>query len=174
MLTAPLKRKRYGHCKPGNVEMSAEFDSTSCYTKGMKVLFVCHQNVGRSQMAKAFYNTITGSHDADAAGTVVHEPGQTLQERKRSSSSKNFFVLDAMAEKGIDISQATRQPLVRKKSDAYDLIVSMENKKDTPRWLLESPKYTFWDVPDPRGQELERTREIRDDIEARVAGLLRS
>ena len=140
----------------------------------MKVLFVCHQNVGRSQMAKAFYNTLTGSHDADAAGTVVHEQGQTLQERKRTSSSKNFFVLDAMAEKGIDISQATREQLTREKLSNFNLVVSMESKKETPQWLLESPKYIFWDVPDPRGQELERTREIRDDIEARVTDLLRS
>jgi arsenate reductase (thioredoxin) len=113
-----------------------------------------------------------GSHDADAAGTAVKEPGQTLLERKRTSLSKNFFVLDVMKEEGIDMSQATREQLTADKVTQADLVVSMENKADTPAWLLASPKYIFWDVPDPRGQEIERTREIRDDIKGRVTDLL--
>lgn len=138
----------------------------------MKVLFVCHQNVGRSQMAKAFYNSLTNSRDADAAGTIVKDLGQTLLERKQTSSSKNFFVLDVMQEAGIDMSQATREQLTESKAGLADLVVSMETIKDTPEWLMKSPKYTYWDVPDPRGQDLKRTREIRDDIKALVIGLI--
>jgi len=138
----------------------------------MKILFVCKQNVGRSQMAKAFYNQLTSSDDADAAGVVVNEPGQTLLERKATSSSKNFFVLDVMNEKGIDMSTFVRQPLSEDALSKYDRIISMALKEDTPTWLLESPKYTYWDVTDPRGQNSERTREVRDEIEARVRSLI--
>jgi hypothetical protein len=92
-------------------------------------------------MAKAFYNQRTHSYDADAAGTHVAEVGQTLLERKATSSSKNFFVLDVM--------------------------------KDTPQWLLESPKYVYWDVKDPRGQNYETTAQVRDDIRRRVQQLIK-
>ena len=34
-------------------------------------------------------------------------------------------------------------------------------------------RYEEWDVPDPAGQDLEAVREIRDDVQARVATLLR-
>ena len=137
----------------------------------MKVLFVCKQNVGWSQMAKAFYNDLTHSQDADAAGTTVHEPGQTLLEGKAASESKNFFVLDVMKERGIDISCYIRHPLNESSLTKYDKVISMAPKADTPPWLLESPKYVYWDVTDPRGQDLARTREVRDEIEAWVRSL---
>ena len=126
----------------------------------MKVLFVCRQNVGRSQMAKAIYNSVTKTHDADAAGTHVLEPGQTLLERKAVSTSKNFFVLDVMKEIGIDISNYTRTPLSEELVNDYDVVVSMVDEDDTPQWLLKSPKYTHWDVKDPRGQDFATTAEV--------------
>lgn len=138
----------------------------------MKVLFVCRQNVGRSQMAKAFYNELTHSHDAGAAGTHVLEPGQTILERKATSTSKNFFVLDVMKDAGIDISNYTRQPLDRRDLSKFDVIVSMANKDDTPNWLLISPKYQYWDVKDPRGQDYAITAQVRDDIKSRVQSLI--
>lgn len=138
----------------------------------MKVLFVCRQNVGRSQMAKAFYNSLTNSHDADAAGTQVSEPGQTLLERKAVSTSKNFFVLDVMNEMGIDMSSDRRSPLTKDALENYDLIVSMANESDAPEWLLSSPKYIHWDVADPRGQDYKNTAKVRDEIKARVKNLI--
>ena len=138
----------------------------------MKVLFVCRQNVGRSQTAKAFYNELSQTHNADAAGTHVEEAGQTLQQRKDTSSSKNFFLFDAMNEAGIDISQYTRRPIAPEMLNKYDLIVSMVSKSDTPEWLLDSPKYVYWDVKDPRGQDLPTTVQVRDDIKEKVQKLL--
>jgi len=35
----------------------------------MKVLFICKNNQFRSQMAASMYNKITGTNDADSAGT---------------------------------------------------------------------------------------------------------
>jgi arsenate reductase len=138
----------------------------------MKVLFVCRQNVGRSQMAKAFYNKLTRTLDAGAAGTHVEESGQTLQERKDTSASKNFYLFEAMDDAGLDISRFTRTPLTEEMAKNYDLIVSMASKTDTPEWLLDSPKYVHWDVKDPRGQDLPTTIEVRDHIKARVQELL--
>ena len=138
----------------------------------MKILFVCQQNVGRSQIAKAFYNKLTHSQSADSAGTHVHEPGQTIRERKAASASKNFYVLDVMRDVGIDMSDYKRQPLDEQHLSNYDMVVSMADKKDTPGWLLRSPKYRYWDVTDPRGQDYEFTAKVRDDIKARVQSLI--
>ena len=138
----------------------------------MKILFVCRQNVGRSQMAKAFYNILSKTNDADAAGTHVIERGQTLLERKATSESKNFFVIDVMKDAGLDIAAFTRHPLEESVLDKYDRIISMANEADTPKWLLKSPKYTHWDVKDPRGQDYETTAKVRDDIKLKVSELI--
>ncbi|MEO5691430.1 MAG: low molecular weight phosphatase family protein [Candidatus Saccharimonadales bacterium] len=138
----------------------------------MKVLFVCRQNVGRSQMAKAFYNKLTKSHDAEAAGTHVSESGQTLLEQKYVSISKNFFVLDVMNDLGIDMSNNARTQLADDATEKYNLIVAMTNEDDTPAWLKKSPKYVHWDVADPRGQDYENTAKVRDRIKALVQNLI--
>jgi protein-tyrosine-phosphatase len=124
-------------------------------------------------MAKAFYNRITNSHDAEAAGTNVKEPDQTLQERKDTGSSHNFFVLDVMQEKGIDLSQAKRLQLTEAMLAHYDLVVSMARKDESPSWLLTSPRYIYWDIKDPRGQNLVVTAKVRDQIEIKVNALLK-
>jgi protein-tyrosine-phosphatase len=123
-------------------------------------------------MAKAFYNHLSRTNDAAAAGTHVDLPGQTLQDRKDASLSKNFFLFEAMDDAGIDISRYTRTPLSEDMLDKYGLIVSMAKPADTPEWLLKSPKYVFWDVKDPRGQDLQTTKEVRDEIKARIENLL--
>ena len=138
----------------------------------MKVLFVCRQNVGRSQMAKAIYNKITKSNDASSAGTHVLEVGQTLSERKKVSASKNFFVLDVMNDIGIDMSHYKRFALDKALLGQYDLIISMAKKDDTPEWLLDDPNYRFWDVADPRGMNYVKTSEVRDEITRRVNELI--
>jgi len=138
----------------------------------MKVLFICHYNVGRSQMAKAFYNQFINSNDAEAAGTDVKEQGQTLQERKNTSSSSHFFVIDVMKEIGIDISQARRLQLTAGMLDEYDSVISMAERSESPSWLLNSPKYVYWDIKDPRGQSFEITAKARDEIKAKVNELL--
>lgn len=46
--------------------------------KDAKVLFVCRANMGRSQIAKGFYNSISGLENADSAGIMVdteYHPG---------------------------------------------------------------------------------------------------
>jgi arsenate reductase len=140
----------------------------------MKVLFVCRQNVGRSQMAKAFYNTITRSDHASAAGTHVIEVGQTLQGRKVASTSKNFFVLDVMKDVGIDMSNYQRNALVQSDLVKFDLVVNMANENDVPEWLLESPKYMHWNIKDSRGQDYAFTAAVRDEVKSRVEALIAS
>ncbi len=119
-------------------------------------------------MAEAFYNQLTNSNNASSAGTHVEQEGQTLEERKRTSPSKNFFLFDVMDEVGLDVSKCTRTPLTESMVDAYDVIVGMGKKEDAPEWLLHSKKYVQWHVTDPRNQDYTTTVRIRDDIKAKV------
>jgi protein-tyrosine-phosphatase len=123
-------------------------------------------------MAKAFYNHYTHSNNADAAGTEVKETGQTLLERKATSSSKNFFVLDVMNDLGIDMGSAMRNLLSEASLSTYDKVISMEDKEHSPSWLLSSPNYVFWDVSDTRGQDYKVTERIRDEIKQKVIDLI--
>lgn len=137
----------------------------------MKVLFVCRGNVGRSQMATAFYNKLSSTHDADSAGTHVEKPGQSLLERKQERNGQSF-VIDAMADTGIDISHAVRTQLTRDMVEKYDLVINMSGKLYTPKWLAEMPNYTYWKVTDPAGRNLKVTITARNIIKQKVTDLL--
>ena len=125
-------------------------------------------------MAKAYYNFFTKTQDAESAGTHVKEVGQTLIERKTASDSQNFFVLDVMKDDGIDISDYVRNQLTEDQLAEYDAVVSMASETDAPEWLLTSPKYVFWDVKDPRGQDYATTKAVRDEIKQRVEDFISS
>ena len=140
----------------------------------MKILFVCHSNIGRSQMAKAFYNRLTDTEDADAAGTSVKEIGQTLLGRKQTSTSKNFYLLDVMNDIGYDISDAKREPLDQSMLNKYEWVINMASPHLSPEWLKEANNYVYWDVKDPRGQDYETTAHVRDDIFQRVERLVQT
>lgn len=137
----------------------------------MKVLFVCWANVGRSQMAEAFYNHLTNSQNADSAGTEVEDPGETLGERKKRRGGT--FVIEAMAEEGIDITSHKKTQLTEEMLSKYDTIVCMAQPEYTPVWLSDSPKFIRWDVEDPGGKGLEETIIARDAVKAKVIDFIK-
>ncbi len=70
----------------------------------MKVLFVCVANVGRSQMAEAFFNRLS-DHQATSTGSRVgHKEGQTLKERSiepEASSTPGNMLKIMLEEEGL-------------------------------------------------------------------------
>ena len=140
----------------------------------MKVLFVCHYNVGRSQMGAAIYNKLTGGQDADSAGTEVDKPGQTLAQRKleHAEETKHLYTFDVMKEVGIDVSGNIRTRLSEAMLTGYDKVVNMAEPENTPDWLSKAPGYEYWPVPDPGGISYDLTKQARDDIKIRVKNLI--
>ncbi len=116
-----------------------------------RVLFVCVQNAGRSQIAQALYERrggearSAGSHPADA----VHE-----------------VVVDALEEVGIDVSGRTPKALTRDDVDWADLVVTMGCGDACP--VIPGKQYVDWNLADPAGLCLEDVRELRATIEQRV------
>ena len=122
------------------------------------VLFVCVHNAGRSQMAAGYLAAMSGgSIDVRSAGS---EPAESL----------NPVAVEAMAEEGIDITAAVPTILRAEQIRASDVVITMGCGDTCP--VFPGKRYEDWDLDDPAGQPLADVRRIRDDIKARVTGLL--
>ena len=126
-----------------------------------KVIFACVHNAGRSQMAAAWFNQLADPAKAVAisAGT---EPGQRVHPE----------VQKAMAELGIDLSNAKPQLLTDSLASDARLLVTMGCGEACP--YVPGLARDDWPLADPKGPPVERVREIRDDIKTRVQSLLNS
>ena len=131
----------------------------------MKVLFICRANVGRSQAAMEFYNQLAPGQGA-SAGTIVDAPGETLKERPGA-----IPIIIVMREYSMDMSDNTRTQLTETMLDDYEKLVVMAEPETVPEWLANNPKTVIWNIEDPKGQSLEKTREIATQIKARVEEL---
>lgn len=125
-----------------------------------KVLFVCVENAGRSQMAEAFANHYgKGKVVASSAGVML-------------ADRVNPVVVEVMKEKGIDISMNKPRLLTTNMAEEADQIITMgcSVEKFCPAPLLKN--VIDWGLEDPKGKPIEKLREIRDEIERRVKKLL--
>jgi arsenate reductase len=123
------------------------------------VIFACVHNAGRSQMAAAFFKLLADPSKAQAisAGT---DPGPRVHPE----------VVTAMQEKGIDVSHAKPQRLTTELATGAQLLVTMGCGDACP--VVPGLARDEWPLSDPKGQSVERVREIRDDVERRVRDLL--
>lgn len=119
-----------------------------------RVLFVCVQNAGRSQLAQALYERRGG--EARSAGS---QPADEIHQA----------VVEALEEIGVDVSQRKPHGLTRDDVEWADLVVTMGCGDACP--VLPGKRYVDWNLPDPAGLCLEEVRELRDVIDARVAEL---
>jgi len=122
-----------------------------------RVLFVCKQNAGRSQMSQAlFERAANGRHQARSAGT-------------RPAEHVHAVVVDVMREQGIDLSARRPQKLTDDLGQWADVVVTMGCGDDCP--YIPGKKYIDWDLLDPDGKSVGEVRAIRNDINARVRQL---
>jgi arsenate reductase (thioredoxin) len=124
----------------------------------VNVLFLCIGNAGRSQMAQAFLER-AGGHEVRSAGS-------------RAEAALHPEVLEVMRELGYDLSGRTPRQLEPEADAAWaDVVVTMGCGDVCP--VLPGTSYVDWGLEDPAGQPLGRVREIRDEIQQRVAELVR-
>jgi len=123
-----------------------------------RVLFVCVQNAGRSQMAAAFLNRLSdGRALGESAGT-------------RPAPSVHPEVVAVMLEVGIDLSDVRPRALTPELGASATRVITMGcAEEDCPVFAVPVED---WLLPDPAGLPISAVREIRDEIERRVRGLL--
>jgi arsenate reductase len=126
-----------------------------------RVVFACRHNAGRSQMAAAFFarDADPGRAEAVSAGTT---PGTHVHPE----------VATVMAEVGIDLGGARPRRLTPELAAGASLLVTMGCGEECP--YLPGVEVQDWPLEDPKGQPLDRVREIRDDVQRRVGALLAS
>jgi arsenate reductase (thioredoxin) len=119
-----------------------------------RVLFVCVQNAGRSQIARALYEARGG--EARSAGSAPADEVHPV-------------VVEALEELDIDI--AHRKPHKLDEDDVRwaDLVVTMGCGDACP--VLPGKHYVDWNLADPAGLCLDEVRELRNEIARRVADL---
>ncbi len=123
-------------------------------------------------MAEAFFNNLKTGHIGISAGIKLSGEPKSLEDLL----PKTQEVIDAMREKGIDVSRLTRKQLTEDLSLAADRIVVLieDNECEIPSYVLANRNFEQWPIPDPKGQDLEFTRRIRDQINERVKKLVES
>ncbi len=124
----------------------------------MNVLFVCVGNAGRSQMSEALFSRAAqGRHEARSAGT---QPAEHLHPE----------VIEAMRELGVDLADRVPRRLDLADAEWADVVVTMGCGDACP--VILGKRYLDWNLEDPKGKPIERVREVRDEISARVEQLL--
>ena len=122
------------------------------------VLFVCVHNAGRSQMAAGYLQHLAGDRvEVRSAGSM---PGNQV----------NPSAVAAMAEEGIDISNAQPKVLTTEAVQASDYVITMGCGDACP--IFPGKKYLDWALDDPAGQGVEAVRPIRDEIRGLIEGLI--
>ena len=123
------------------------------------ILFACVHNAGRSQMAAALFNATADPKQARAMSAGTAPATQVHPE-----------VVAAMRELGIYLSDATPTLLTDALVRNVDILVTMGCGEQCP--VVPGVQRLDWDLPDPKGREIQQVRAIRDDIKARVEHLV--
>jgi protein-tyrosine-phosphatase len=82
----------------------------------------------------------------------------------------NPMAVAALEEWGIDIADRTPSVLSTNEVRASDVVITMGCGDACP--VFPGKRYLDWDLTDPAGRDLTVVRDVRDDIDRRVRGLL--
>ena len=110
-------------------------------------------------MAEAFFNSLVkGKASASSAGT-------------KPSSQVNPVVVEAMLEADIDIREQKPKLLTFEMLESADRVITMGCgvEEFCPASFVTTED---WELEDPEGKPIEKVRQIRDEIKARVEELV--
>ena len=123
-----------------------------------RILFLCVENSNRSQMAEAFARMHSGPNvQAFSAGS-------------RPSGRINPKAIEAMRERGYDLSKHASKGLQDLPDIAFDVAVAMGCGDVCPP--SRARRHIEWAIPDPRDMGPDEFRKVRDLIEEKVRAVL--
>ena len=132
----------------------------------LRVLILCTGNSARSQMAEGLLRSLAGDKvQVFSAGT--------------HPSTVNPMAVEAMHERGIDISHHRSKHLSEFLGQPFDYVITVcDEAAEACPIFPGAAQHIHWSFPDPaaiEGSQEERLaffRQIRDDIEARLRSWL--
>jgi arsenate reductase len=127
-----------------------------------RVLFICTHNSARSQMAEGFVRALASARfDVQSAGT--------------ERASVHPLAIQAMGERGIDISRHTSKLFVGLVQEPWDYVITVCDEANERCPLFPGRvKRLHWSFDDPsraagsEAERLEKFRSVRDRIERAV------
>ena len=128
----------------------------------MKLLFLCVANSARSQMAEGLARHILGSKaEVISAGSAPTKP--------------NPYAIEAMADRGIDITTHTSKSFDSLDAAAFDYVITLCAEEICP-YLPGKTQRLHWPTDDPANSDPSLTPQdfrrrfaaARDEIEARI------
>ncbi|GAB3327013.1 low molecular weight phosphatase family protein [Haloplanus rallus] len=127
-----------------------------------RIAFVCVRNAGRSQMSAAFAERERDRRDLNV---------EILSGGTRPAESVHEGVIEAMAEVGLDLTDRTPREIGTAELRTCDYAATMGCSTLDVDAIRDDVDVRDWALADPGGADLDRVREIRDEIEGRVAAL---
>jgi len=127
--------------------------------KPKKILFVCVENAGRSQMAEGFFRKYTKKFEVVSAGI---EPKSKLIPE----------VVMVMNEIGIDISKQKPKLLSNEMIvDSFKTVnMGCMDRESCPSLFVKD--VLDWNITDPNGKTIEEIKNIRNQIKFEVLNLI--
>ena len=124
-----------------------------------KILFVCVENAGRSQIAEGFLREYAPKFKVLSAGT-------------KPKSQLNPTVVEVMKEIGIDITTQKPKELTEEMiSSSITVNMGCMDRESCPSLFVKD--VMNWNVPDPKDKEIEQVRKIRDQIKNEILNLVK-
>jgi protein-tyrosine-phosphatase len=134
----------------------------------------------RSQVAEALFKHKHQSVKSSAFDTLVRSCGTWVEKENLTGKKLKDFdgvnapwdlnnVIEVMKEKGLDISENVCKPITPELVNWADKIISMAEVDESPDYLLNNPKVTFWNVENPDNFTKELARELIEKIKKLVS-----
>ncbi|WP_332897668.1 arsenate reductase/protein-tyrosine-phosphatase family protein [Haladaptatus sp. CMSO5] len=129
----------------------------------VRVAFMCVQNAGRSQMSTAFA-------ERERADRGLETEVEILTGGTHPAAHVHEEVVEIMVEEGFDLQDRTPREITTEELASCDYVATMgcSTLELDPAAGVD---VRDWALADPDGQDVERVREIRDEIVANVHAL---
>jgi protein-tyrosine-phosphatase len=130
----------------------------------IRIAFMCVQNAGRSQMSTAF-----AERERERRG--LEDRVEILTGGTHPADHVHDEVIDVMEEVGFDLSDRTSREITLDELRSCDYVATMGCSTLDVGEVGDGVDIRDWGLDDPDGQDLDRVRGIRDEIEERVTAL---
>jgi arsenate reductase len=130
----------------------------------IRIAFMCVQNAGRSQMSTAL-----AERERDRRG--LENVVEILTGGTHPAEEVHGDVVQVMDEVGIDLSDRSPREITIEELRTCDYVVTMGCSTLAVGDVGEHVDVRDWALADPDGQDLDRVREIREEVQRRVRTL---